>query len=261
LYSEIDKVNKLAEKSLPEFIEFVESVRKRSNGIPYGVNMKLPKRADQQFKVILRILEKMFKKEINEDRVKSIISKIDNQLKAGGNTITLINIVHEIMDVWTNEITLILQERSKSQTETTCGISDLLRGKIMFNTVEDLAKAIDACDKICQLKGYEILELDNRLSKKETMDVVLKIQVNEAVCEFQLAMKQDESKYHFIHAIYEIERSPLGCIFGSYLYMSKGFNYPILANCKDINERLTSSSKAEDQKTVVAAQYIINALE
>jgi len=46
--------------------------------------MKMPKRADQQFKVILRILEKMFKKEINEERVKSIISKIDKQLKKGG---------------------------------------------------------------------------------------------------------------------------------------------------------------------------------
>jgi hypothetical protein len=66
LYSEIDKANKQAEGSLPEFKEFVEAVMKRSNGIPYGVNMKLPKDTAQQFKVILRILEKMFKKEINE---------------------------------------------------------------------------------------------------------------------------------------------------------------------------------------------------
>ena len=58
-------------------MDFVEAVRMRSNGIPYGANMKMPKRADQQFKVILRILEKMFKKEINQERVKSIISKID----------------------------------------------------------------------------------------------------------------------------------------------------------------------------------------
>jgi hypothetical protein len=123
---------------LSEFIEFVEAVRKRSNGIPYGVNMKLPKRADQHFKVILRILEKMFKKETNEERVKSIISKIDKQVRSGSNLITLGNIVHEIMDVWTKEITLILQDRAKNKTETTCGISDLLRGKIMFETVEDL---------------------------------------------------------------------------------------------------------------------------
>lgn len=61
----------------------------------------------------------------------------------------------------------------------------------MFNSVADLEKAIEACDRLCHLKGYTILELDNRLSKPQTMDVVLKIQVNEAVCEFQLAMKQD----------------------------------------------------------------------
>lgn len=67
----------------------------------------------------------------------------------------------------------------------------MVRGKIMFNTVDDLAKAIEACDKLCHLRGYKILELDNRLTKKQTMDVVLKIQIKEAVCEFQLAMKQD----------------------------------------------------------------------
>jgi hypothetical protein len=52
----------------------------------------------------------------------------------------------------------------------------------MFNTIEDLSKAIEACDKICHIKGYYILELDNRLSKPQTMDVVLKIKVKEAVC-------------------------------------------------------------------------------
>jgi threonine dehydrogenase-like Zn-dependent dehydrogenase len=157
LYSEIYKVNKLAEESLVEFKEFVEAVRVRSSGTLYGVCMKMPKRADQQFKVILRILEKMFKKEINEERVRSIISKIDQQVRKGGNAINMGNIVHEIMDVWTKEITLILQDRAKNKTETTCAISDLLRGKIMFESVEDLAKAIDACDNLCKLKGYKIL--------------------------------------------------------------------------------------------------------
>jgi hypothetical protein len=262
LYSEIDRVNSLAEQSLADFKELVEAVQKRSKGVMYGVNMKMPKRADQQFKVILRILEKMFKKEINAERVASIISKIDARLRAGDSgKITLLNIVHEIMDVWTKEITLILKEREKNKEETACGISDLLRGKLMFNTVEDLAKAVDACDKLCQLKGYAVLELDNRLAKPQTQDVVLKIQVGEAVCEFQLAMKQDESKYHFIHSIYEIERSPLGCVFGSYLFMSKGFNYPLLAHCKDIQARLENSTRTEDNATVAAAKFIIEALQ
>jgi hypothetical protein len=97
LYAELVKVNTLAEQSLPEFVDFVEQVRKRSNGIPYGVNMKMPKRADQQFKVVLRILEKMFKKEITKERVSTIITKVDKKLRASGNDITLGNIVHEIM--------------------------------------------------------------------------------------------------------------------------------------------------------------------
>ncbi len=46
------------------------------------------------------------------------------------------------MEVWTKEITEILVERGKEQIETTCAISDLVRGKIMFNSIEDLAKAI-----------------------------------------------------------------------------------------------------------------------
>lgn len=73
-------------------------------------------------------------------------------------------------------------------------------------------------------------------------------------------MRQDESKYHLIHSIYEIERSPLGCIFGSYLFMSKGFSYPILANCKDIEAKLIYKGRPEDARTVEAARFIINSL-
>lgn len=39
--------------------------------------MKIPKDEKEQFKVILRIFEKMFKKEINTERVQLIIGKID----------------------------------------------------------------------------------------------------------------------------------------------------------------------------------------
>lgn len=76
--------------------------------------------------------------------------------------------------------------------------------------------------------------MDDRLDKEQTQDVVLKIDIKGTICELQLAMEQEESQYHFIHSIYEIERSLLGCIFGSYIYMSKGFNYPFIKNCRDI---------------------------
>lgn len=44
--------------------------------------------------------------------------------------------------------------------------------------------------------------MDNRLSKPQTQDVVFKIKIKAAVCELQLAIKQDEASYHFTHAIY-----------------------------------------------------------
>ena len=47
-------------------------------------------------------------------------------------------------------------------------------------------------------------------------------------------MKQDDSKYHLEHSIYEISRSPLGCIFGCYMYRAKGVHYPLVRNCRDI---------------------------
>lgn len=57
---------------------------------------------------------------------------------------------------------------------------------------------------MCHKQSYEVIEMDNRLSKKETQDVVFKIKIKDAVCELQLAMKQEESRYHFIHSVYEI---------------------------------------------------------
>lgn len=130
----------------------------------------------------------------------------------------------------------------------------------MYNSLDHLKKAIDAVDTICKQRNYQIIEMDNRLAKKTTQDVVFKILIKEAVCELQLAMKQDETVYHWTHCIYEIERSPMGCIFGSYIFMSKGFEYPFHENCKDIVEHLKGSNEEKDQKIVKAAQYIVDRL-
>jgi len=52
----------------------------------------------------------------------------------------------------------------------------------------------------------------------------------------------------------------LGCIFGSYVFMSKGFEYPFHENCRDIVEHLKASKEDKDQKIVQAAQYIVDRL-
>ncbi len=43
----------------------MEAVRNGANGIPGGLSTKIPAKVADQFKVILRIMEKMFKKDIN----------------------------------------------------------------------------------------------------------------------------------------------------------------------------------------------------
>ncbi len=56
------RVNKLAESCYEDFHALTDKIRKESKGIPYGVGLKIPKAEQSQFKVILRIFEKMFKK-------------------------------------------------------------------------------------------------------------------------------------------------------------------------------------------------------
>ena len=69
--------------------------------------MKLPKDQKYQFKVILRIFEKMFKKELTADRVQSIIEKIDSALEKKqaenlSSSIQTGDVVSDIMKTWTD---------------------------------------------------------------------------------------------------------------------------------------------------------------
>ena len=109
-----------------------------------------------------------------------------------------------MMSSWTGEITEMVLDRKKKQIPTVCEVSDLLRAKVMFESVDHLRKAIAAIDEICYVKGYKVIEMDNRLAKPQTQDVVLKLGIKQAVCELQLAIKQDAAQYHFNHCIYEI---------------------------------------------------------
>ncbi len=86
------------------------------------------------------------------------------------------------MDTWTSEISSIVKERKIQKKETQFGITDLLRAKIMFENTDNLKKALTLIDEACFKKGYNIIELDNRLEKEQTQDVVLKIQIRETVC-------------------------------------------------------------------------------
>lgn len=90
----------------------------------------------------------------------------------------------------------------------------------MFRSLEDIVKTANRIIDESEKNGIRITEIDNRLGK-ETKDLVFKICIDGIVCELQLAMESDGNQYHFSHCLYEIKRSPLGCIFGSYLFLSK----------------------------------------
>ena len=45
------------------------------------MGMKMPKEERDQFKVFLRLFEKMFKKEMTDQKRDSIISKVDKEIK------------------------------------------------------------------------------------------------------------------------------------------------------------------------------------
>ncbi len=52
----------------------------------------------------------------------------------------------------------------------------------MYNNVEDLFKAVRVVDSYCKAMKYDVIQLDNRLMKPQTQDVVFKIKIKDAVC-------------------------------------------------------------------------------
>ncbi len=114
LYFEVNKVNALAKQSYTDFCLLVEETRKKSNGAPGGISTKIPVNTSEQFKVMLRIMEKLFKKEIDAKRTTKIITKINERLKVIEDP-KIQAVVREIMTVWNDEITDILKKRNKKK--------------------------------------------------------------------------------------------------------------------------------------------------
>lgn len=51
-----------------------------------------------------------------------------------------------MMSSWTGEITEMVLDRKQKQIPTVCEVSDLLRAKVMFESVDHVRKAIAAID-------------------------------------------------------------------------------------------------------------------
>jgi len=58
-------------------------------------------------------------------------------------------IVLAIMKVWIEEINSILKTRKEMKIPTRCFVSDLIRGKCLFNSISDIAAASEMIIKEC----------------------------------------------------------------------------------------------------------------
>ena len=81
----------------------------------------------------------------------------------------------------------------------------------MFNKIAHInAAAKKIIDKVQERankgENIQIVEIDNRL-EKITTDLVLKIRMEDLVCEFQLALNFNQAENEIHHKMYEVERS------------------------------------------------------
>lgn len=128
----------------------------------------------------------------------------------------------------------------------------------MFASVQEIQAAATGVLKLAAEKGYEVMELDNRLSKL-TQDVVFKIKVKNVVSELQLALEFDTTSFEFGHSFYEIQRCPLGSLFGCSLFLAKEVDESFL-------QQLTRASKAinrqsSDPAELQSLQFVLAAFQ
>jgi hypothetical protein len=97
----------------------------------------------------------------------------------------------KIEEIWRKEIDSILSDRQKIKKATEFNICNLIKAKLTFNTIEEMSRGIEVTDSICFLRGYEILGLNNRLTNRQSKDIVLTIKMHETVCEFQMTLRHD----------------------------------------------------------------------
>ncbi len=74
-------------------------IKKKTKGFNEKVNLKLPDNSKNEFKVMLRIMEKMFREIRSKKQV--LIKNLDNILDNMDN-VTIDAVIHEIIGVWTN---------------------------------------------------------------------------------------------------------------------------------------------------------------
>ena len=65
------KINELTKESYKEFKNVVDQVRKQSHGIPYGVEIKIPSKEEEQLPILINLCQQIFPQE--KEKTKHIL--------------------------------------------------------------------------------------------------------------------------------------------------------------------------------------------
>lgn len=100
LFGEIEKVNEKAKLVLPSFKEMLYKVSYENKGDHAKCGLKLPEDKGSLFRVLIRIMEKMFKKEFSDkNRQVKIMEKVEKELETNRKS-SMQDVVLAIMHVW-----------------------------------------------------------------------------------------------------------------------------------------------------------------
>ncbi len=127
-------------------------------------------------------------------------------MKSSSDTLTISQLVKKQKKAYEQKISKIFEQL---KTPIVFKVSDMLRGKCMFATVDKINKCcsdILKAQKRKQFKGFRVIQVDNRL-RKGTSDLVLKVLLGNVIAEMQLVINLDISEYSFAHKLYQLQRS------------------------------------------------------
>ena len=147
-------------------------------------------------KSINRVIEKLFKKDL--------IKKREEKDQMNLSVKTMAEFYQKEKELFEKA----LREIMENKEILVFSLTDMLRGKCLFESVDEINECVSELKEQIEKKGYQLVEIDNRLTgKTNTSDIVLKIRIGETITELQLVIRFNEIQNSFSHKIYEIMRS------------------------------------------------------
>ena len=152
-------------------------------------------------------------------------------------------------------------------------MKDLLRGKCVFEKIEDLTETAKELLKKIREEGHKIIDLKNRFNNenkaKATNDLVFIIQLPNSIAELQLVMKLDSNANEFNHKLYELERSSTYSSITNLYILNERFCQKLFGELKDFMETIKAmkvttkngSPKQLNQKNIKFNEFIEDLLK